>query len=54
MGDVRIARITSNDHTELLYIPKAIKERLNLRKGTYVKLYIEGKRLVIEPLELFA
>jgi AbrB family looped-hinge helix DNA binding protein len=44
--------VTSNDTTELIYIPKAIREKLNLKKGTYVKLYVEGQRLIIEPLEL--
>jgi bifunctional DNA-binding transcriptional regulator/antitoxin component of YhaV-PrlF toxin-antitoxin module len=36
----------------MIYIPKAIKEVLGLRKGMYVKLTAEGKRLLIEPLEL--
>jgi AbrB family looped-hinge helix DNA binding protein len=52
MEKVRIAKITSNDHTEMIYIPKEFREALNLRKGMYVKLFIEGKRLIIEPLEL--
>ena len=50
--EVKIAKVTSNDSTELIYIPKAIREKLGLRKGRYVKLIVEGKRLIAEPLEL--
>jgi AbrB family looped-hinge helix DNA binding protein len=49
---IKIVKVTSNDSTELIYIPKAVKQALNLRKGTYVKLSIVGKKLVVEPLEL--
>jgi bifunctional DNA-binding transcriptional regulator/antitoxin component of YhaV-PrlF toxin-antitoxin module len=50
---VRIGRVGSANHqTLMIYIPKAIKEVLGLRKGMYVKLTAEGKRLLIEPLEL--
>jgi AbrB family looped-hinge helix DNA binding protein len=52
MERVKIAKVTSNDHTEMIYIPKEFREALNLRKGMYVKLFIEGRRLIIEPLEL--
>jgi AbrB family looped-hinge helix DNA binding protein len=48
----RIVKVTSNDSTELIYIPKAIREALNLRKGTYVKLIVDGKRLIVEPIQL--
>lgn len=49
---MKIVKVTSNDNTEMIYIPKAIRERLGLRKGVYVKLYVDGNRLVVEPLEL--
>ena len=52
MHFVKIAKVTSNYRNELIYIPKTVRERLGIRRGTYVKLYVEGRRLVIEPLEL--
>jgi AbrB family looped-hinge helix DNA binding protein len=52
MGEIRVVKVTSNDSTELIYLPKTIREKLNLRKGTYVKLMVDGKRLIIEPLQL--
>lgn len=50
--NIKIVKVTSNDTTELIYIPKVIKEMLGLRKGTYVKLIVEGERLIVEPLKL--
>jgi AbrB family looped-hinge helix DNA binding protein len=52
MNDIKIAKITSNDSTELIYIPKSIREALNLRKGTYVVLKVKGRKLIVEPLSL--
>jgi AbrB family looped-hinge helix DNA binding protein len=52
MNDVKIVKITSNDSTELIYLPKSIREALNLRKGTYVVLKVKGRRLIVEPLSL--
>lgn len=52
MAEVKIVKVTSNDTTELIYIPKEIRESLKLYKGTYVKMSIEGNRLIIEPLAL--
>jgi AbrB family looped-hinge helix DNA binding protein len=52
MSEVKIVKVTSNDATELIYLPKSIREKLNLRRGTYVKMTVEGKRLIVEPLQL--
>jgi AbrB family looped-hinge helix DNA binding protein len=49
---IKIAKITSNDSTEMIYIPKSIRETLNLRKGTYVILRVKGRKLIVEPLSL--
>jgi AbrB family looped-hinge helix DNA binding protein len=49
---MKIVKVTSNDSTELIYIPKSIKEALNLRKGTYVVLKVKGRKLIVEPLSL--
>ena len=52
MALYKIAKITSNDGVELIYLPKAIREALNLRKGRYVKLVVEDGRLVVTLLDL--
>ncbi|RLF04386.1 MAG: AbrB/MazE/SpoVT family DNA-binding domain-containing protein [Thermoprotei archaeon] len=33
-----------------LYIPKAIAEAVGIREGSFVKMRVEGSRIVIEPL----
>ena len=32
-------------------IPKAVRERVGLRKGGYVRVRVDGKRIVIEAVE---
>lgn len=54
MEIVKVAKISSNDSTELIYIPKAIVKALGLRKGVYVKISVDGGRLIVEPLKLEA
>ena len=49
---IKVAKVTSNNSALLIYIPKAIREALNLRKGTYVKLKVEGNKLIVEPLKI--
>jgi AbrB family looped-hinge helix DNA binding protein len=49
---VKIIKVTSNDHTELIYIPKAVRQALGLKKGIYVKLTVEDGKLIVEPLRL--
>ncbi|MEM3884381.1 MAG: hypothetical protein QXF74_04625 [Nitrososphaerota archaeon] len=50
---VKVSKITSNDSTPLLYIPKKVVRALGLRKGIEVKLLIdpEAGRLIVEKLE---
>lgn len=52
MKDKKIAKITSNDSVEMLYIPKSIRETLGFKKGTYVKMEIDGDKLVIQKVVL--
>ncbi|MGC8982845.1 MAG: AbrB/MazE/SpoVT family DNA-binding domain-containing protein [Desulfurococcaceae archaeon] len=33
-----------------IYIPREISRRLNLKEGDYVRLRVEGSRLVVEPI----
>jgi len=51
---VRISKITSNNSSSpsLIYIPKIFQQALKLRKGSYVKVFIEDNKLIIEPLDL--
>ncbi len=37
-----------------ILIPKSIRERVNLRKGYYVRIRVEDGRLVLEPLKSIA
>lgn len=50
---VRISKISSNNSTPLIYLPKKVVKLLGLRKGVEVKLMIdvESKKLIIEKLE---
>jgi len=51
---VRISKITSNNSSSpsLIYIPKIFQQALKLRKGSYVKVFMEEGKLIIEPLNL--
>jgi len=49
---VRIAKVTSNDGTPLVYLPKPIREVLGLEKGVYVKMEVKDGKLIIEPLKI--
>ena len=48
---VRVAKITSNDHQELIYLPRRLR-RLGFVKGRFVliKVDAEKRRLVLELL----
>ena len=35
-------------------IPKSLREKANMKEGSYVKVRAEGKSVVIEPLEPIA
>jgi bifunctional DNA-binding transcriptional regulator/antitoxin component of YhaV-PrlF toxin-antitoxin module len=50
--ETKVVRVTSNDSTRLIYLPKEVCEVLGLRKGVYVKLRVEEGKLVVEPLRL--
>jgi len=41
---VRLGRVTSNDHQELVYIPKEAVRYLGWKKGTRLAIYIDVKR----------
>jgi len=49
---IRVSKVTSNDSWPLIYLPKKVVEKLGFKKGCYVALYTDGKRLIIEKLEL--
>ena len=33
-----------------IVIPKTIAEKLDIKEGTKIKIFIEGKKMVIEPI----
>ena len=48
---IKVAKITSNDHQELVYLPKCL-QRLGFIKGRHVLLKVdaEKRRLILELL----
>jgi len=51
MDPLKIVKISSNDGTPLIYLPKRVRERLNFQKGDNVILYADGNRLVVEKIQ---
>jgi len=48
---LRVVKITSNGSKQLLlYVPTAFKHALQLKKGDYLIFYIQGRKLILEPL----
>ena len=47
----RVVKITSNGSKQLLlYVPTVFKDAFYLKKGDYLIFYIEGRKLILEPL----
>jgi len=34
-----------------IVIPKEVRDALNIREGSFVRIYVEGGRIVVEPVE---
>jgi AbrB family looped-hinge helix DNA binding protein len=50
---IKVVKITSNGTKQLMiYLPTSFRDALHLEKGDYLKFYIEGGRLILEPLNL--
>ena len=49
---VKVAKITSNDQWPLLYLPKIAIEKLGLKKGRRVLIFLDGRSgtLIIKPV----
>lgn len=49
---IKIVKVSSNDTVPLIYLPKEVRERLNLRKGDKVILYInaDGSYLLLQKV----
>jgi bifunctional DNA-binding transcriptional regulator/antitoxin component of YhaV-PrlF toxin-antitoxin module len=48
---IKVVKITSNGTKQLLlYVPTAFKDAFHLKKGDYLIFYIEGRKLILEPL----
>jgi len=49
---IRVSKISSNDSSPLIYLPKEVRRALDLKKGDRVMLYVDphSKRLVIEKV----
>ena len=42
------------DNKSRVVIPKSLRERAKIKRGDYVKIWTEGKTIVIEPVESIA
>jgi len=49
-----MSMIVRVDEKGRVVIPKSIRERVKLREGNYVNVKVEGKTIVMEPLESIA
>ena len=51
LGGKTLVIIAKVDKKGRLLIQKEIREKLGIKEGSNVKIKIEGKRIVIEPIE---
>jgi AbrB family looped-hinge helix DNA binding protein len=47
----QIVKVCGNQTSFFIFIPKPFREALKLRKGDYMRIRLDGGRLIIEPLE---
>ena len=48
---MEVARV---DEKGRVVIPKGLREKVKIKKGSYVRIRIDGKNIVIEPIEPIA
>ncbi len=46
--------IVKIDEKGRVLLRKTLRERIKVRKGDYVRIKVDGKRIIIEPLESIA
>jgi len=46
-----MARLVKVGKKGRIVIPKEIRDALNIREGSFVRIYVEGGRVVVEPVE---
>ena len=51
VGKMEIVKI---DEKGRVLLRKTLRERIKVRKGDYVRIKVDGKRIIIEPLESIA
>ena len=44
-------RVTKSGGQLAVYIPKDVQHLLNLRAGTTVRVYVQGDRMIVEPMQ---
>ena len=49
-----MSRVLRVDEKGRILIPKNIREKVELKKGSYASVKVDGKTIVIEPLESVA
>jgi bifunctional DNA-binding transcriptional regulator/antitoxin component of YhaV-PrlF toxin-antitoxin module len=51
MNTVKVVKVTSNNRVCLIYLPKQVVAQLGLIKGVYLKLVVDGKKVILEPIK---
>lgn len=50
---IRISRVTSNDQTLLVYLPKKLTEKIGIKKGTWIEVYSTSDGCVrLKPVKI--
>jgi len=47
-----IGKVTSNDSTPMVYLPKPIREKVSIKRGDYVLLRVVDDKIIIEKLNI--
>jgi len=54
LSGFNMSPIVKVDKKGRVVLPKSVREKVKLSKGNYLKVKVEGKRIVMEPLESIA
>ncbi len=49
---MEVVTLTQYGHSIYVCIPKALRERLRLNKGDYVKVYEQNGKIIVEKIQL--
>ena len=49
--EIRKIQALTGEHSFTLVLPKQFANRLNITKGTYLKCFTDGQKLIVEKLK---